>query len=130
VDATIIHASSSNKNSTGKRDPETHQTWEGNQWNFDQKAHISVDSKKGIVHSACTSAACVADKCMLPNLLYGEERNVWGDSYYQDRETRFVQVRKTCRRASPTQEPNQVVSQRKGRVSIPGAKTHLRLRQG
>jgi IS5 family transposase len=32
VDATIIHAPSSTKNSTGKRDPEMHQTKKGNQW--------------------------------------------------------------------------------------------------
>jgi IS5 family transposase len=32
VDATIIHAPSSTKNSTGKRDPEMHQTRKGNQW--------------------------------------------------------------------------------------------------
>ena len=32
VDATIIHAPSSTKNSTGERDPEMHQTKKGNQW--------------------------------------------------------------------------------------------------
>ena len=32
VDATIIHAPSSTKNSSGKRDPEMHQTKKGNQW--------------------------------------------------------------------------------------------------
>jgi IS5 family transposase len=32
VDATIIHAPSSTKNSSGQRDPEMHQTKKGNQW--------------------------------------------------------------------------------------------------
>jgi IS5 family transposase len=32
VDATIIHAPSSTKNSTGERDPEMHQTRKGKQW--------------------------------------------------------------------------------------------------
>jgi IS5 family transposase len=32
VDATIIHAPSSTKNSSGKRDPAMHQTKKGNQW--------------------------------------------------------------------------------------------------
>jgi IS5 family transposase len=32
VDATIIHAPSSTKNSSGERDPEMHQTKKGNQW--------------------------------------------------------------------------------------------------
>ena len=83
VDATIIHAPSSTKNATGERDPEMHQTRKGKQWYFGLKAHIGVDSKEGIVHSVCTSAASVADKHMLPDLLHGEERKVWGDGGYQ-----------------------------------------------
>ena len=35
------------------------------------------------MHSVCTSAASVADKHMLPDLLHGEERKVWGDGAYQ-----------------------------------------------
>jgi IS5 family transposase len=83
VDATIIHAASSTKNSTGTRDPEMHQTRKGNQWYFGMKAHIGVDSKEGIVHSLCSTAASVADKHMLPDLLHGKERKVWGDGAYQ-----------------------------------------------
>src|ERR1700722_16428062 len=51
VDATIIHAPSSTKNSTGERDPDMHQTRKGNQWYFGLKAHIGVDAKEGHVHS-------------------------------------------------------------------------------
>jgi len=83
VDATIIHAPSSTKNRSGERDPEMHQTRKGQQWYFGLKAHIGVDSKEGHVHSLCTSAASVADKHMLPDLLHGEERKVWGDGAYQ-----------------------------------------------
>ena len=83
VDATIIHAPSSTKNRSGERDPEMHQTRKGKQWYFGLKAHIGVDSKEGHVHSLCTSAASVADKHMLPDLLHGEERKVWGDGGYQ-----------------------------------------------
>src|SRR5437016_9648556 len=83
VDATIIHAPSSTKNRSGERDPEMHQTRKGKQWYFGLKAHIGVDSKHGHVHSVCTSAASVADKHMLPDLLHGEERKVWGDGGYQ-----------------------------------------------
>ena len=39
--------------------------------------------KQGAVHSVCTSAASVADKHMLPDLLHGDERKVWGDGGYQ-----------------------------------------------
>ena len=83
VDATIIPAPSSTKNARKERDPQMHQTKKGNQYFFGAKAHIGVDSKEGIVHSVCTSAASVHDKHMLPDLLHGEEKKVWGDAGYQ-----------------------------------------------
>jgi transposase, IS5 family len=39
--------------------------------------------KAGIVHSVCSTAASVADKHMLPDLLHGNERKVWGDGGHQ-----------------------------------------------
>jgi transposase, IS5 family len=83
VDATIIHAPSSTKNGEGKRDPEMHQVKKGNQWYFGMKAHVGVDSKQGIVHSAEATAANIADSKMLPELLHGNERKVWCDAAYQ-----------------------------------------------
>jgi transposase, IS5 family len=83
VDATIIHAPSSTKNQGKERDPEMHQTKKGNQWYFGMKAHIGVDSKEGIVHSVCSTAASVSDVHMMPDLLHGEEKKVWGDAGYQ-----------------------------------------------
>ena len=83
VDATIIHAPSSTKNEKKERDPAMRQTRKGNQWYFGLKAHIGMDSKENVVHSVCTSAASVADCHMLPHLLHGEERKVWGDAGYQ-----------------------------------------------
>ena len=76
VDATILHAPSSTKNSSGERDPEMYQTRKGKQWYFGAKAHIGVDAKEGHVHSVCTSAASVSDVHMLPDLLHGEEKKV------------------------------------------------------
>ncbi len=83
VDATIIHAPSSTRNESRQRDPEMHQTKKGNQWYFGMKAHIGVDSKEGIVHSVCSTAASVSDVHMLPDLLHGDETKVWGDAGYQ-----------------------------------------------
>jgi transposase, IS5 family len=83
VDATIIQAPSSTKNENKERDPEMHQTRKGNQWYFGMKAHIGVDSKEGIVHSVCSTAASVSDVHMLPDLLHGGEKKVWGDGGYQ-----------------------------------------------
>lgn len=103
VDATIIHAPSSTKNASGERDPEMHQTRKGNQWYFGLKAHIGVDAKEGTVHSVVTTAANVADSRVLPELLHGEERKVWGDGGYQGqteaiRETAPKAQDMTCRR--------------------------------
>jgi IS5 family transposase len=82
VDATIIHAPSSTKNRQEKRDPEMHQTKKGNQWYFGMKAHVGVDSRTKIIHSAVVTAANVADATVLPELLHGEETRVWGDQGY------------------------------------------------
>jgi IS5 family transposase len=46
------------------------------------------------VHSVCTTAASVADKHMLPDLLHGDERKVWGDGGYQGQS-------ETIRQAAP-----------------------------
>jgi IS5 family transposase len=51
VDATLIAAPGSTKNSTGSRDPEMHQTKKGNNYYFGMKAHIGVDSQSGLVHT-------------------------------------------------------------------------------
>jgi IS5 family transposase len=92
VDATILHAPSSIKNASGERDPEMHQTRKGNQWFFGLKAHIGVDAKQGHVHSVATSAASVADCHMLPELLHGEERKVWGDGGYHGQTEEIKEV--------------------------------------
>jgi transposase, IS5 family len=83
VDATIIHAPSSTKNRDQSRDPEMHQTRKGKQWYFGMKAHVGVDSKTKIIHTAVATAANVSDVAILPDLLHGEETRVWGDGAYQ-----------------------------------------------
>lgn len=83
VDATILHAPTSTKNREQQRDPEMHQTKKGNQWYFGMKAHVGVDSKTKIIHTAVATAANVADSRVLPDLLHGEETRVWGDQAYR-----------------------------------------------
>ena len=83
VDATIIHAPSSTKNRKQERDPEMHQTKKGNQWYFGMKAHVGVDSKTKLIHTAVVTPANVADATVLPELLHGEETRVWGDQAYR-----------------------------------------------
>ena len=83
VDATIIHAPSSTKNANGERDPEMKQTKKGKQWYFGLKAHIGADAKEGTAHTLMTTPANVADSTVLPDLLHGGERKVWGDGGYR-----------------------------------------------
>jgi len=81
VDATIISAPSSTKNSSKTRDPEMKQTKKGNTWHFGMKVHVGTD-KKGLVHSLTTTDAAAADITQLPNLLHGGEREIFGDQAY------------------------------------------------
>jgi IS5 family transposase len=88
VDATIIAAPSSTKNSTGERDPEMHQTKKGNQWHFGMKAHIAVDAESGLVHTVTATAANEADVEQVADLLHGKEEQVWADSGYRGAQAR------------------------------------------
>jgi IS5 family transposase len=81
VDATIIAAPSSTKNASKTRDPEMKQTRKGRNWHFGMKLHIGAD-KCGIVHTVTATAAAVADITQLPQLLHGQEREVFGDQAY------------------------------------------------
>ncbi len=89
VDATIIHAPTSTKNREQKRDPEMHQTKKGNQWNFVMKAHVGVDSKTKLIHTALVTPANVGDATVLPELLHGEETRVWAIRRIADRGISF-----------------------------------------
>jgi IS5 family transposase len=83
VDATLIAAPSSTKNSTGERDPEMHQTKKGNQWHFGMKAHIGVDADSGLVHTVVGTAANVNDVTQAHALVHGDETDVFADAGYQ-----------------------------------------------
>jgi transposase, IS5 family len=81
VDATIIAAPSSTKNSTKSRDPEMKQTKKGNTWHFGMKVHVGTD-KHGLVHSLTTTDAAAGDITQLGTLLHGDEREIYGDQAY------------------------------------------------
>ena len=83
VDATVIHAPTSTKNRSGRRDPEMSSTKKGNQWYFGMKAHIGVDAGCPIVHSVHTTAANEHDVTQAHHLLHGKEKHVFGDAGYQ-----------------------------------------------
>lgn len=88
VDSTLISAPSSTKNTKKERDPEAHSTKKGNNWYFGYKAHIGVDKDTGLVHTLRTTPANVHDVTIVPQLLNGEEKTVYGDSGYLGAEKR------------------------------------------
>ena len=72
VDATIINAPSSTKNTKKARDPEMHQTKKGTQWDFGMKAHFGVDSRTKLILAAVATPANVSDSTALPDLFFGK----------------------------------------------------------
>jgi len=61
VDASLIAASKSTKNQSGKHDPEMHQTKKGNEWYFGMKVHAGVDAATGYVHTLTGTSANMHD---------------------------------------------------------------------
>ena len=88
VDATIIAAAPSTKNTQKQRDPEMHQTRKGQEWHFGMKAHIGVDADSGLVHTVIGTAANVADIACAGQALHGEEKTVYVDAGYTGVEKR------------------------------------------
>jgi IS5 family transposase len=58
------------------------------------KAHVGVDSKTKLIHTAVATAAHVSDVAMMPDLLHGEETRVWGDGAYQGQTEVIASVRR------------------------------------
>jgi len=82
IDATIIAAPCSIKNSTKSRDPDMGHTQKGQQWYFGAKAHIGIDAQSGCVHSVVTGSAKEADITRAAELLHGQEEMILADAGY------------------------------------------------
>jgi IS5 family transposase len=54
----------------------------GNQWHFGMKAHIGVDAKSGLVHTAGVTSGSVHDAKVMPRLLRADDTAVYGDKGY------------------------------------------------
>jgi len=83
IDATLIAAPSSTKNTSGERDPEMKQSRKGQQWYFGMKAHIGVDAESGLVHTVRGTGGHVNDVVEANSLLHGQEKDVFADAGYQ-----------------------------------------------
>ena len=60
----------------------------GNQWHFGYKAHIGVDKDSGLVHHLKVTGANEHDVTATPDLMHGEEKELYGDSGYIGAEKR------------------------------------------
>ena len=94
VDATIISSASSTKNKERKRDPEMSSTKKNNQWYFGMKSHIGTDAKSGLVHTCEVSPANTSDVELTIDLLHGEEKAVFGDRGYVNKEDKKWSISK------------------------------------
>lgn len=83
VDATLIAAPSSTKNSSGERDPEMKQSRKGQQWCFGMKCHIGVDIESGLVHTVRGTSGAVNDVIEANSLVRASDREVYADAGYQ-----------------------------------------------
>jgi transposase, IS5 family len=88
MDATLIAASPSTKNKERKRDPEMTSSKKGNQWYFGMKAHIGVDAKSGLVHTAGVTTGKVHDAKVMDRLIREDDTAVYGDRGYASDEKR------------------------------------------
>ena len=67
------------------------QARKGRNWHFGMKLHIGADPR-GRVHTVRATAAAVADITQLPELLHGEEREVFGDqAYWKEDDREFLE---------------------------------------
>jgi len=82
MDATLIAASPSTKNKAGKRDAQMSPSKKGNQWYFGMKAHIGVDARSGLVHTAGVTTGKVHDAKVMDNLIREDDRAVFADKGY------------------------------------------------
>ena len=85
VDATIIAAPSSMKNTAQARAPEMKQTRKGQQGYFGMKVHVGTDTR-GIVRSLTTTDAVQADITQLAHVVRGSETTLFGDKAYYETE--------------------------------------------
>jgi len=125
VDATIIAAPSSTKNTAAAPDPEMKQTRKGRNWYFGMKLHFGTD--RGIVHTVRATDASVADITQLPELLHGEERELFGDqAYWEEDDRQFLKrwgIRYRVNRRPTAHRP---LSQRRRLINRARSRTRAR----
>jgi transposase, IS5 family len=126
VDATIIAAPSSTKNASETRDPEMKQTRKGKNWHFGMKLHVGTD-RRGIVHTVRATNAAAADITLLPDLLHGQEREVFGDqAYWKEADRQAFEAGGVRYRMNRRPKAKQPLSERWKRINRARSRTRAR----
>jgi IS5 family transposase len=126
VDATIIAAPSSTKNATAARDPEMKQTRKGKNWHFGMKLHVGTD-RQGLVHTVRATHAGAADITQLPELLHGQEREVFGDqAYWKEADRQALEARGVRYRMNRRPNGKEPLSERWKRINRARSRTRAR----
>jgi IS5 family transposase len=126
VDATIIAAPSSTKNASETRDPEMKQTRKGKAWHFGMKLHVGTD-RRGIVHTVLATNAAAADITQLPDLLHGQEREVFGDqAYWKQADRQSFEARGVRYRINRRPKAKQPLSERWKTINRARSRTRAR----
>jgi IS5 family transposase len=82
VDASIIEAPSSTKNSANSRDSQMKQAKKGNEWHFGMKVHIGADAGTGMTHSVTFTGANEPDIQEAHKLVRADDTFVNADAGY------------------------------------------------
>jgi transposase, IS5 family len=126
VDATIIAAPSSTKNASEARDPEMKQTRKGKNWHFGMKLHVGTD-RRGIVHTVRATNAAAADISQLPDLLHGQEREVFGDqAYWKEADRQALEAGGVRYRMNRRPKAKQPLSERWKKINRARSRTRAR----
>ena len=131
VDATLIAASPSTKNAAGKRDPEMRSSKKGNQWYFGMKAHIGVDAKSGLVHTAGVTSGSVHDAKVMDRLIRDDDTAVYGDKgYASDAKKRAAAAAGVLWAVKEKAKPGRRLTARQRALNHRFGKVPVRLSQG
>jgi len=104
------------------------QTRKGKNWDFWMKLHIGTD-RKGLVHSLTATHAAAADITQMPDLLHGEESEIYGDQAYwkeADRQAfaaqgvRYRVNRRPASRTKPLSVRWRKINRARSRTRAPG----------
>lgn len=126
VDATILSAPTSTKNQSGSRDPEMKQTRKGKNWHFGMKVHVGTDPQ-GLVHSLVTTNAAQADIKQLPELMHGQERELYGDSaYWKEADRKAFQANRVRYRVNRRGHRRRPLTERERAVNRERSRTRAR----